>query len=92
MLAELRTEIEAVSVELVRLLDRRFELAQAIRVEKGRLGLPLYDPAREDELIDRLARKSLGHVPEDALRRILRRVLDESLTAMQRADSQDLKE
>ena len=88
MLAELRAEIDAVSIELVRVLGRRFELSLAIGADKRALGLPLHDPLREDELIERLVRTRSGAIPEDALRRILRVILDESLAAMRHQDKE----
>ena len=74
---ELRQQIDRLDTELVELLAKR----QAVTAEVGRykkdVGKPIYDPARESELIGkrRQLADSLGLSPElieDLLRRIMR--------------------
>ena len=54
MLEELRTQIDNIDDELVKLIIERFSVAKAIAEIKMAEGLPVFDPAREREIIDRL--------------------------------------
>ena len=54
----LRNEIDAVDGELLELFRRRMELSPEIaRLKKGQ-GLPIYDPAREQEKLAEIARRA----------------------------------
>lgn len=92
VLRDLRDEIEAVSFDLVKLLNRRCELSLAIGAEKRRIGAPLRDPQREEELLDRLVAGSSGPMSAEALRSVFRTILDASLDAMQQTHRTDEKE
>lgn len=59
-LGELRTEIDTIDSELIRLLARRADLAQAIGRQKGLSGQPFYTPERERQIYSRL---SQTHAP-----------------------------
>lgn len=66
-LERLRSEIEQVDEELVRLIARRIEIARSIGATKRAAGLPTLDPAREARLLRRigaLAREA-GLEPEE---------------------------
>ena len=54
-LQELREEINGIDREIVDLYRRRLETAEAIGAWKRENGVPVYDPGRERELLDRVA-------------------------------------
>ncbi|MDO4262629.1 MAG: bifunctional chorismate mutase/prephenate dehydrogenase [Deinococcus sp.] len=73
----LRAEIDANDRELLRLLQRRIELARQVGDVKRAQGLPIYVPERESALLDarRAEAAALGISPdlaEDVLRRCMR--------------------
>ncbi len=59
-LDELRSSIDALDDEIVSLLKDRHELVALIAKYKERLGLEIYDPVREDEIISRALDKAEG--------------------------------
>ena len=75
-LSELRTAIEAVDGELVRLIGRRRALVLEIGRLKSELGLPVLDPTREAAVVRRaaaLARESGGD--EELVRDVIWRII-----------------
>lgn len=73
----LRQQIDELDIQLVKLLEKRQQVTAAVGRYKKEIGKPIYDPAREAELIEkrRVLAKSLNVAPdliEDLLRRIMR--------------------
>lgn len=78
-LTALRDEMTAVTDELVRLLSRRGEIALAIGAEKARRGIAqVRDPARERQVLDRVAEINEGPFATEALQRQVQVAMDES--------------
>ncbi len=80
---ELRQQIEAVTQQIVALLDERFELVDQLGHQKRGLSRPVRDYPREAALLDRLVAASSGAIPEPALRKICQAIMDESVAYMQ---------
>jgi len=57
---DLRTNIDRVDGEIIRLLNERAELAQKIGEIKSREGLPAYAPEREEQVFRKLVERSEG--------------------------------
>ena len=57
-LSELRTEIDAIDSELVRLFGKRMEIAAQVADYKKENNLPIYVPAREREILKDVAEKA----------------------------------
>lgn len=76
---KLREEIEAVDREIVRLLDRRMALVERLGRLKARGGLPLRDPERERELLDRLCGLALTSLRPAELQTIYRAIFSQSV-------------
>jgi chorismate mutase len=55
-LRDLRREIDKVDAELIKLLDRRVELARRIGMIKREMGIEVRDFEREQEVIERAGR------------------------------------
>jgi chorismate mutase len=73
-----RDEIDRVDEKLVELLNRRAQCAIEIGRIKRELGLPVYSPAREQEVVQHVARLASGPLEADAVRRLFERIIDES--------------
>jgi chorismate mutase len=74
----LRQRIDELDEALVRLLSARAECALAIGRVKKELGLEVYQPAREAEVLDHVQRLNRGPLDNGAMRRLFERVIDEA--------------
>lgn len=79
-LVRLRKRIDGLDVQIVRLLNQRTELAVAIGRIKREKGLPVLTPAREREVIARVAANSQGPLRAKELRAIYREVMAAALS------------
>ncbi len=78
IVAEARGVIDEIDMMLVQLLNRRAVQVQTIGRTKEALGLPIYQPEREQEIFNRIAGANDGPLEDNALRRLFERILDES--------------
>ncbi len=74
-LLALRADLDGVNLRLLELLAERGRLVQQVAEVKSRLGLPLYDPRREEEELARLVQVNPGPYPAEAIRAIWGEVL-----------------
>ncbi len=75
---ELRTRIDGIDRRLVRLLNERAGCAVALGRIKLQRGLTIYQPAREEEVLENIQRSNGGPLESAALRRLFERIIDES--------------
>jgi chorismate mutase len=75
---EIRHEIDWLDSELLRMFNKRAELALKIGEIKKGLGLPVYDPAREKRIFQRMKAENPGPLDDQAIVRLFERVVDES--------------
>ncbi len=75
---DLRGAIDVVDSVLVELINRRGEIATAIGEIKKRDDLPVYVPSREKIVIAGVVSKSEGPLPDESIRRIFERIIDET--------------
>lgn len=87
----LRDEIDRVDEELVQLLNDRAEEVLKIVEIKKKMGLPIYMPEREDEVLRLVQEANKGPLPNEAIRRLFERIIDESrrLERTKGADAKD---
>jgi chorismate mutase len=87
ILAESRARIDAIDVQLVMLLNQRTSVVEDIGRAKDAVGLPIYEPKREDDVYRNVLASNAGPMTADALKRIFERIIDEmrSLQRMRRA-------
>ena len=78
-LDELRVKIDAIDVELLRLLNERAKVAKEIGAIKSREGLPIYSPEREDRVIRSLIDRSEGPLTPEAIRAIYCEIMSAAL-------------
>ena len=80
-----RKRIDDADRALVRLLNRRLRLSIEIGHLKQARGLPLFDPARERDILRRASRTNDGPLDERALRGFYDWLLSESRRITRRA-------
>jgi chorismate mutase len=73
-----RKEIDSIDEQLVRLLNERSKCAIELGRIKRELGLPVYSPGRESEVISHVRGINPGPLDSDAIRRLFERIIDES--------------
>lgn len=77
-MAELRARIDALDEELVRLLSARARCALDIGRLKEELGMPVYQPDREREVLEHVQRLNHGPLDDTAIARLFERIIDEA--------------
>ena len=75
---DLRARIDDLDARLVALLNERAACALAIGQVKEREGLPVYQPAREAEVLQHVEKANLGPLDQSAMRRLFERIIDEA--------------
>jgi chorismate mutase len=73
-----RIRIDQIDLELVRLFNERTRCAIEIGHLKKRLGLDIYSPTREAQVIRNVTEASHGPLDAEAIRRLFERVIDEA--------------
>ena len=76
-LAELRTEIDAVDQQLLRLFSERVALVLKVGDIKRERSIAVYDPARERAVLERLGSYAKPPVAPETVKRVFERVIDE---------------
>jgi chorismate mutase len=76
-LDELRRSIDAVDQQILKLLHDRVRLVMAVGEYKRERGIPVYDPARERDLFDRLSKAADPPLDGETARSIFERIVDE---------------
>lgn len=80
-----RKRIEELDRKLVELLNERSRCAAEIGRLKHHDSIPLYQPLREREILDRVQQLNSGPLSNAALRRLFERILDEVRAVEQEA-------
>jgi chorismate mutase len=73
-----RDEIDRLDEQLVKLLNARSQCAIELGRIKRELGLAVYSPEREREVIAHVTGINPGPLDRDAVRRLFERIIDES--------------
>ncbi len=73
-----RIRIDEIDQELVRLFNERTTCAIEIGHIKKRLGLDIYSPSREAQVIANVTQGNQGPLDAEAIRRLFERVIDEA--------------
>ena len=80
-----RRRIDELDAMLVELLNERSRCAAEVGRLKRRGGQPVYQPEREQEILERVQRINKGPLGNEALKRLFERILDEARVVEQRA-------
>ena len=73
-----RKRIDEIDTKLAELLGERSRCVIEIGKIKREHQLPVYDPEREKQILERVTRNNRGPLEDEALRRLFERIIDES--------------
>lgn len=72
---ELRSRVDEVDRELIRILNERARIVQEIMTIKAETGKPIFDPKREEEILRRVVEENEGPIYDSSLREIFELIL-----------------
>ena len=76
----LRAAIDEVDLKLLALFNERANVAAQIGDIKRSAALPIYEPKREELVFKNVIEHNRGPLPDDAIRRLYERIVDEMRT------------
>src|SRR5207245_2329388 len=85
----IRDAIDRVDEVIVRLLNQRAKYAIEIGEIKGILGLPIYAPEREKDVLHHVEKTCEGPLDASSMRRLFERIIDESRSVERRAANRE---
>lgn len=77
-LDELRLRIDAIDRQILDLVHERIRLVMQVGEYKRARGMPVYDPERERQLLERLSAAAQPPLDAPTIRRIFERLVDEA--------------
>ncbi len=77
-LDDLRRRIDLLDESLVKLLNARAACALEIGRLKREMGIAIYQPAREAEVLRNVEKANLGPLDQPAMKRLFERIIDEA--------------
>ena len=80
-ISDWRRRMDEIDRQLVELLNERSRCALEVGRLKQAAGMPIYQPAREDEVLANAARNNKGPLSNAAVRRLFERIIDEARSA-----------
>jgi len=90
-LDDLRKRIDLLDESLVRLLNSRAACALEIGRLKREMGIAIYQPEREAEVLRNVQRVNNGPLDQDAIKRLFERIIDEARHLERVAEALQLK-
>ena len=72
---ELRERVDEVDGELIEALSERARIVQEIMMLKAETGAPVYDPRREEEILQRVVEQNPGPIYDSSMRDIFEIIL-----------------
>jgi chorismate mutase-like protein len=76
-LAQCRERIDKVDLRILQLLNERTSIVENVGRIKKEAALPIYEPRREDQVFHNVTANNPGPLPNDAVKRIFERIVDE---------------
>jgi chorismate mutase len=73
--SELRERVDEVDRELIRALNERARIVQEIVALKAGAGAPVYDPKREEEILQKVVELNSGPIYDSSMRDIFELIL-----------------
>ena len=80
-ISDWRQRMDEIDKKLVELLNERSQCALEVGRLKQAAGIPIYQPARENEVLSNAARNNRGPLTNVAIRRLFERIIDEARSA-----------
>jgi len=90
-LDDLRRRIDLLDASLVKLLNARAACALEIGRLKRDLGMPIYQPEREAEVLRNVQQVNTGPLDQPAIKRLFERIIDEARHLERIAEEVQLK-
>ena len=90
-LEDLRNRIDLLDASLVKLLNARAACALEIGRLKRELGMPIYQPSRESEVVNNVLAANTGPLDRAAIKRLFERIIDEARHLERVAEEVQLK-
>ena len=75
-LDNLRQEVDNLDKELVKLLNERAKISFQILQEKQKLKLPIYNPHREEQVIQKVVQENKGPLTADQIGSIFQLIIE----------------
>jgi monofunctional chorismate mutase len=72
---EIRERVDEVDRDLIRALNERARLVQEIATIKAEAGKPIFDPKREEEILQKVAEENEGPIYDTSMREIFELIL-----------------
>ncbi len=83
-ISQLRTHIDALDEEIVRLISERARAARTIGELKRTVDMPVYEPKREQAVFDHVRRQNSGPLDDAEMLHIFERIIDVMRTLQRR--------
>lgn len=80
VLEECRLRIDELDLRILELLNERTRVVERIGEVKQAVGLPIYEPKREDQVYANVTGNNGGPLPAEAVKRVFERIIDEMRT------------
>ena len=74
-IGELRSRVDEVDRELIRILNERARIVQELVAIKAEAGKALFDPKREEEILRKVAEENEGPIYDTSMREIFELIL-----------------
>ncbi|CAH8713266.1 bifunctional 3-deoxy-7-phosphoheptulonate synthase/chorismate mutase [Paenibacillus thiaminolyticus] len=87
---QLREQLDAINAQLLELLSERARVTQEIGSEKGKQGVPKFDPVREKAMLDRLVASNTGPFDDKTIRHLFKQIFQASLNLQQEEQKKHL--
>ena len=82
---QIRAKINQIDSQILSLLNERTDIVLSLVETKKQQNLPIRDPEREAEVIQRLSQQNYGPMPDECLERIYKAIFDEMCLVQERA-------
>ena len=79
-LERFRDEIDEIDRRLIDLLNARTGVVENIGRIKTEMGMPIYEPKREDQVYQNITKHNKGPLETEAVKRLFERIIDEMRT------------
>jgi len=90
-IVELRNRIDLLDETLVRLLNARAACALEIGRLKREMGIPIYQPEREKDVLNHVMALNNGPLDDQVIKRLFERIIDEARHLERIAEEVQLK-
>ncbi|MBL7978281.1 MAG: chorismate mutase [Bacteroidetes Order II. Incertae sedis bacterium] len=85
-----RDRIDVIDRLMINLLNERANCAVAIGHIKRKVGLPVYVPAREEDVLNNVSSANPGPLSNQAVRRLYERIIDETRSLERQLSENDV--